>query len=780
MNSQDWIFGFDNQDQIVGSSKNPSFAALFIGHLIIDLVSKGDIGKTDSLAAQFMIQAIQAQQTKSIDEKSEFSKFDTLLDLKSVRTLAAMAWPEMIYNISQFGKNLRPEQRFYALMLLHKIAEKIGQYDTTQMLKQMFEIAQMIGQLDKVAPLVDKQISRLHSSDAYEELSVLFELRALYMRFVREYEEAISNLKNSRVYADQVGNSRRVCHLTYLLVDIYEEIGDWVQCEKEAQYSATEARSGGWQKELCKALLKVGNAQMARNSCEEAYFVYQNALIIAKSIGDLKLECDLSGNLGNTTMGMGETGNAQTYYERALDLSRYQNDITSTLIDLMNLSNCLLKQGCFFNVHKILEEATQLAICVDNEGLKKQVSQTLIDIYINLGLYYKALAIDMKFNSESFPDQEIPNILTISQPSKTASSGKPQMSNDELRLEDEVIEILEAGEIEDAKVHVERFLEKNPTNATAYRLLGYISSQAKDDKKAVEYYQLSLSYNPELQGSHYNIVEAAKRCEQLYKIRPYYEDRIRKEQDNPDLHCALGRIYGYSGKFVEGIKEMKEAIKINPVQVYRRDLCEFLYEAGRSIMEREGAGSKGWFTAWTYFEECAACLEALIVDATTDRGRVSGHLFAGKFLTSMVKSSYWSFPTDDGEISEAECNWMSRAYLHFKKALGESPGLEEAQEGCAQIDLFLKLSGQSKLGVMIARVLESNGFVDDATRLLEYTIRNHPKNAEAYLSLAELLERLNTDTSRIEALLGQAVEFGNSAPRFVGALRRFKEKLSKN
>ncbi len=89
----------------------------------------------------------------------------------------------------------------------------------------------------------------------------------------------------------------------------------------------------------------LGNAYLALGEARRAIECYAQALVIARDIGDRRAEGLNVGNLGNAYRNLGEARQALGYYQEALDISRELGDRRNEGIHLGNLGNAYAALG---------------------------------------------------------------------------------------------------------------------------------------------------------------------------------------------------------------------------------------------------------------------------------------------------------------------------------------------------------------------------------------------------------------------------------------------------
>lgn len=135
------------------------------------------------------------------------------------------------------------------------------------------------------------------------------------------------------------------------------------------------------------ALHNLGTIQYYQQNFDEALTLYLEASEILEQTKNTKQLVSTYSNIGAINAALKNYKNAQISFERALDLSEF-NDVKKLQV-LANLSNLYYNQKLFEKYTKSIFEAEQLA-------LKTNSKKTLSTIYTNLSLYYTSEGEDYK------------------------------------------------------------------------------------------------------------------------------------------------------------------------------------------------------------------------------------------------------------------------------------------------------------------------------------------------------------------------------------------------
>jgi tetratricopeptide (TPR) repeat protein len=133
-----------------------------------------------------------------------------------------------------------------------------------------------------------------------------------------------------------------------------------------------------------KILMELGTIYSLLSEVRKAIEHYEQALAIAREIGDRRGECNALGNLGNASKDLGDARKAIEYYEQALAIAREIGDKRNEGVWLGNLGNAYAALG---DARKAIEYYEQTLVIARANGDRRNEGVWLG----NLGLAYAAL-----------------------------------------------------------------------------------------------------------------------------------------------------------------------------------------------------------------------------------------------------------------------------------------------------------------------------------------------------------------------------------------------------
>ncbi len=147
-------------------------------------------------------------------------------------------------------------------------------------------------------------------------------------------------------------------------------------------------------------LVNLGRAYRILGEVERAIRLYEEALAIARKMGDRTREGRFLGNLGTAYLDLGRVEQAITFYEQSLEIFRQIGDRRREGVVIGNLGNAYYNLGQFERAIELYEEALAIAREVGDRAREGRYLGNLSRAYRILGqveraieLYEEALAI---------------------------------------------------------------------------------------------------------------------------------------------------------------------------------------------------------------------------------------------------------------------------------------------------------------------------------------------------------------------------------------------------
>jgi len=134
----------------------------------------------------------------------------------------------------------------------------------------------------------------------------------------------------------------------------------------------------------------------------------------------------------------------------------------------------------------------------------------------------------------------------------------------------------EAGDYEEAEALLRQIVNKTPTYANVYNMLGFIAGQRNTPEKAVALFRQALSLNPNYTEARLNLVltlaemgaydQAAEEASKLEVREPTSSQRlslgVRGKLAN--AHADLGKKYHELSLYAEAVAEFDKALRLCP------------------------------------------------------------------------------------------------------------------------------------------------------------------------------------------------------------------------
>ncbi|MBE9540982.1 MAG: tetratricopeptide repeat protein, partial [Proteobacteria bacterium] len=193
-----------------------------------------------------------------------------------------------------------------------------------------------------------------------------------------DYNKALNIIIDNKLHEDldRWGNSRTLIDL-YLDLLPKDHFSDTSLLDNPQSHSAV--------------LGNLGSAYFNMGQVEKAVEYYENALVIAKEIGDRWGEGNHLGNLGNAYLNVGQVGKAIEYFQKALAILKEIDDRRGEGSVLGNLGNAYRNMG---QVEKAIDYYEQALVISKEIGDRRGEGNALVSLgnaYSYLGQVEKAI-----------------------------------------------------------------------------------------------------------------------------------------------------------------------------------------------------------------------------------------------------------------------------------------------------------------------------------------------------------------------------------------------------
>ncbi len=132
-----------------------------------------------------------------------------------------------------------------------------------------------------------------------------------------------------------------------------------------------------------------------------------------------------------------------------------------------------------------------------------------------------------------------------------------------------------------------RLVQKHPTYAQAYNLLGVFAQEMHDDhEQAKKYYRLAIQHNPDYSRPRYLLANLLISLQRHDEAQTLFEEMIEIKSDSMKAYEGLGQVLMKQGQFQEAIETLNQAIELNP---HEPDAHRFLGQALARTGKREEA-----------------------------------------------------------------------------------------------------------------------------------------------------------------------------------------------
>lgn len=121
----------------------------------------------------------------------------------------------------------------------------------------------------------------------------------------------------------------------------------------------------------------------------------------------------------------------------------------------------------------------------------------------------------------------------------------------------------DAGELDQAQELYEKALELQPGLLLARGNLGIIYKMKGDTRRAQQCFEEMARFTPDDYILMFNLGDLAEKRGALPQAQGYYEKGVQLRPFQPELQFALGKCLYKQAKYAEGLKHLREAVRLN-------------------------------------------------------------------------------------------------------------------------------------------------------------------------------------------------------------------------
>jgi tetratricopeptide (TPR) repeat protein len=138
-------------------------------------------------------------------------------------------------------------------------------------------------------------------------------------------------------------------------------------------------------------------------------------------------------------------------------------------------------------------------------------------------------------------------------------------------------------EYEQAAQFINEALRIQPSNAEALALKGVSSMQNEKWEDAADYFEKARQADPKLQMIYVNLAKSHRKLGNLKAAEEAARSAIKLNPENDQAHAQLSAVLFKMKRRKEGIKEMIEAIRINPLYIRGYIVIGRIYQAAGKV-----------------------------------------------------------------------------------------------------------------------------------------------------------------------------------------------------
>jgi tetratricopeptide (TPR) repeat protein len=126
------------------------------------------------------------------------------------------------------------------------------------------------------------------------------------------------------------------------------------------------------------------------------------------------------------------------------------------------------------------------------------------------------------------------------------------------------VALLRQGQLEQAKIHLQKALELQPNNAEIHTNLGNVFIYQQRYDEAIAEYQKALRIRPDLFAAQYILAIALHDKGKLHEAEDHYRQALRLDPAHAEAHYSLGITLMVLGRVAEAIVCYRQALRLNP------------------------------------------------------------------------------------------------------------------------------------------------------------------------------------------------------------------------
>jgi tetratricopeptide (TPR) repeat protein len=539
------------------------------------------------------------------------------------------------------------------------------------------------------------------------------------------------------------------------LVWCLQQLGDLVAALKAIDAAEVIARELAEPRCIAKTLLDRGNTELGLGNRVKAQVAFEQVLEVAEQGGEIEIQSDALGNLGNIAYAERRHEEAERWHRRSLAISQTLPDKKSEQFDRNNLALTLAAQGKTEEALEAQQEALKLAHLRKDSGSIARYSESVKRLEKFLGRYQ--------------PATEDPGSKPQAQPQPPLKEAPPAAAKRMDDLEKQVRELTNQGKRDSALRAVTEHLQRSPDDFKAYLLYGILLAASGKNEEAANQIETAIRMAPDSLDAHCRLVDIYTRMEML----PTLTARLAKDSlDDPfraGPRLALSIIYARTQRFDEAIQQAQKGVALaSGDELAFRVLAEAQMGQAHSLLLRHQ-----WDEAWLAFQDGATTIGRLLNIESAQEGQWL--TFAAQWFERFATESHRTNPPFAMTMDVREITILAHATRYYRRAQKKDPFRNTENDRDRVTHLIATLARPAEI-ILAADQLRSDGYAETAMAMLLLSIQMDPDQPEAYFQLAQTFYALNGDTAAATETIQRALALSPGNKKYIEAQKFFLSK----
>ena len=574
-----------------------------------------------------------------------------------------------------------------------------------------------------------------------------------------QYAEALATHQKAAQIAEQLNRTEQQFQNLYFVAFAHRQLGNFREALTVSQEILTLVREKlpDNQEEEMQALTILALVYGDLGQYPSQLEANQQALKIAKAIGNISFEASLLNNIGGIYHKQGEYLQALEYYQQSLSMNQtaIQQLKENPAVAVQRFCSNFLDQQDISTQQKCLElfEATSVSQ-LSNVGL----------VYAELGRYVESLSIHQQALAIAQRYKAIDRQITVLNNIGTLSTTKGEY-NDALKAFQQVLQIaLDTGD--------------RPSQATALNNIGQVYNAQGQYNAALESYQKSLALAREI-GDSSNDARTLNNIGTVYSAQGNLDAALTAHQQAMAISQKLGEsisidlnniasVYESQGRYVEALSLLQQALEITRNTGNRPNEAIILENLSRLYAQQAD------YTKALDLQQQSAKLR----QSFGSRSSEISNLLASSRLNYYL-GQYNQVLTDCQQavtLSQAlgtrpsEVNGLSCLGATYRKQHQDAQALESYRQALATAQQMGDVIGDARTQRAIASIYQRQGKSAEAVTLLEDALKTQ-RDVGARSDQADTLNKLGLAYSS----LGRTTEALSALQQALAIFREVKE-----